>query len=97
MKVFFVNSGDLKLKGKRKPDESPKSNEEKDAKASANVRTPRPIKTLVVVDWQENEEIMRAFNELVEVSGPAFENLDESEKKAAQKRLPLVGKPIAKP
>ena len=32
---FFVNSGDLKLKGKRKPDESPKSNEEKGANASA--------------------------------------------------------------
>ena len=55
----------------------------------ANVRTPRPIKALVVVDWQENEEIMRAFNELVgNVSGPAFEHLDESKKKAAQKRLP---------
>ena len=35
---FFVNSGDLKLKGKRKPDESPKSNEEKDANASSQCK-----------------------------------------------------------
>ena len=58
---------------------------EEDKKLIASLQ---PNKQIIVREWRENEEIMKAFNSLVEMCGPVFENLDAKGRKAAEKRLP---------
>ena len=96
---FFVNSGELKVvnqgKGKNGKGKSGSSKKEKQNKRTGLseedkklIASLQPNKQIIVREWRENEEIMKAFNSLVEMCGPVFENLDAKGRKAAEKRLP---------